>query len=169
MLPTRRDSGRPSCASPPRMPLPKLSPSSVGHRSGSPNIRGCILTNPSIPALSNGSDRGCRFSLAPVEGPRPPITREMFGWRTQQCRGNGTTPTAVVATCMSSMAWTPGRLQRQPRPRVNPGRSLPLPQAGPAGGGTSSARLGVNAPAPSLPEGYMPPSHPASSRDARLP
>ena len=68
MLPTRRDSGRPSRTSPPRMPLPKLSPSSVGHRSGSPNVRGRILTNPSIPALGNGSDRGCRFSLAPVEG-----------------------------------------------------------------------------------------------------
>lgn len=68
MLPTRRDSGRPSRASPPRMPLPKLSPSSVGHRSGSPNVRGRILTNPSIPALGNGSDRGCTFSLAPVEG-----------------------------------------------------------------------------------------------------
>ena len=48
--------------------MPKLSPSSVGHRSGSPNVRGRILTNPSIPALGNGSDRGCRFSLAPVEG-----------------------------------------------------------------------------------------------------
>ena len=68
MLPTRRDSGRPSRASPPRMPLPKLSPSSVGHRSGSPNVRGRILTNPSIPALGNGSDRGRTFSLAPVEG-----------------------------------------------------------------------------------------------------
>ena len=166
MLPTRRDSSRPSRISS-KDALAQAFTLKRGASLGQPQHRGRILTNPSIPALRNRADRGRTFPLAPIEGSSSTETREMLGSHTQG-RGNGTTPTAAVAPCVSSVAWTPGRLQQQPLPRaIRAGHSLYHRQGKLAVG--PAVPLGLTMPATSLPKGHMPPSHPASSRDVRLP
>ena len=122
MLPTRRDSGQPHHFSPEDAPAQAFT---LRHWASlwQPKHRGCILTNPSIPALGYAVDRGHTFLLAPIKGFSSTIMREMLGSHTY-CRGNGTTPTAAVVRYMSSMARTPGSPQWQPLGAIRAGCSL---------------------------------------------
>ena len=122
MLPMRRDSGQPHRFFPKDAPAQAFT-LRCWALLGQPKCRGCILTNPSIPALGYGANRGRTFLLAPIKGSSSTIMREMLGGHTHR-RGNGTTPTAAVVRYMSSVAQTPGSPQWQPLGAIRAGCSL---------------------------------------------